>query len=134
MKSQSMLLAEGKLRSRLSFADYLRFLRESKLMQTAWSPVARASKPLKRSTRRANLRSPPSPLLAASAPFQSTPGKEDFRKLVITEARIEFFDRGVDQKQNEDPNLDSGKAVPGEVNRHVLWNLADGSSGEKVFD
>jgi Domain of unknown function (DUF4372) len=31
-------------------------------------------------------------------------------------------------------NLDSGKAVPGEVSRHVLRNRAEDSSGEKVFD
>jgi hypothetical protein len=52
----------------------------------------------------------------------------------MTKPRTQFFDRGVDQKQNEDPNLDSGKAVPGEVRRHVTWNRVEGSSREKVFD
>jgi len=54
--------------------------------------------------------------------------------LAITEPIIQFDDRGIDQKQNKDPYLHSGKAVPGEVRRHVPWNPAEGSSGEKVFD
>ena len=62
------------------------------------------------------------------------PGEEYLHELAITESRIQFFDRGVDQKQNENPNLDSSKAVPGEVSRYVLRNRAEGSSGEKVFD
>src|SRR5580704_18559031 len=66
--------------------------------------------------------------------YWRTPGEEYLHELAIAEPRIQFFDRGVDQKQNEDPNLDSGKAVPGEVSRHVLRNLAEFSSGKKVFD
>ena len=37
----------------------------------------------------------------------ATPGEEYLHELAIAESRIEFFDRCVDQKENEDPNLDS---------------------------
>src|SRR5271166_5341804 len=62
-----------------------------------------------------------------------TPGEEYLHELAITESRIEFLDRGVDQKENEDPNLNSEEAVPSEVSCHVLRNRSEGSSGEKVF-
>jgi hypothetical protein len=49
-----------------------------------------------------------------------TPGEEDLHELAIAEPRIQLGTRGVDQKQNEDPDLDSSKAAPGEVSRHVM--------------
>jgi len=48
--------------------------------------------------------------------------KKDLPKPAATERRIQFDDRSVNQKQNKDPNLNSGKAVPGEVCRHILGN------------
>src|ERR1700733_13265564 len=66
--------------------------------------------------------------------YRGAPGEEHLHELAIAESRMEFFDRGVDQKENENPNLDSGEAVPSEVPRHVLRNCSKGSSGEKVFD
>ena len=62
------------------------------------------------------------------------PGEEDLPELAITKPRIQFFDPGVDQKRNKDPNLDTSKSVPSEVRRHVTWNRVEGSSSEKVFD
>src|SRR5271165_1213506 len=65
--------------------------------------------------------------------YRRTSGEEYLHEFAITESRIQFLDRGVDQKENEDPNLDSGEAVPSEVSRHILRNRSEGSSGEKVF-
>jgi hypothetical protein len=64
----------------------------------------------------------------------ANPGEEYLHELAIAESRIEFLDRGVDQKENEDPNLDSGETVPSEVSCHVIRNRSDGSSCENVFD
>jgi hypothetical protein len=66
--------------------------------------------------------------------FRRTPGEEDLPELAIAEQCIQLGDRGVNQKQNEDPNLYGRKAVPSEVSRHVLRDPTEGSSGEKVFD
>jgi hypothetical protein len=41
--------------------------------------------------------------LCISKRFRRTPGKEDLPKLAATERRIQFDDRSVNQKQNEDP-------------------------------
>src|ERR1700758_3656894 len=61
-------------------------------------------------------------------------GEEDLHELALTQTRIQLGDRGVDQEQNEDPDLDSGKPVPGEVSHHVLGDAAGGPSAEPVFD
>src|SRR5215469_2752720 len=44
-----------------------------------------------------------------------TSAKENLPQLAVPERRIQFDDRGVNQKQNEDPDLYHRKAVPGEV-------------------
>ena len=43
--------------------------------------------------------------LVISKRFRRTPAEEYLPQLPTTEPRIQFLDRGVDQKQNEDPNL-----------------------------
>lgn len=52
----------------------------------------------------------------------------------MPERRIQFSDRGIEQKQYEDPDLYGRKAVPGEVSRHVFRNSTEGSAAENVFD
>jgi len=64
------------------------------------------------------------PLPALSVRFRQPPGKEDLPELAIAEARIQFDDRGVNQKQNEDPDLYGCEAVPGEVSHHIFGNSA----------
>ena len=41
--------------------------------------------------------------------YRRTPGEEYLHELAITESHL--VARGVDQKENEDPNLDSGEAA-----------------------
>ena len=43
--------------------------------------------------------------------FRQPRGEEDLPEPAAAELRIQFDNRGVDQKQNEDPNLNSGKPV-----------------------
>jgi hypothetical protein len=53
--------------------------------------------------------------------LRSRSGEEYPHERALTQPRIQLGDRSVDQEQNEDPNLDSGKPVPGEPNpaRHL---------------
>ncbi len=62
------------------------------------------------------------------------PGEEDLHELSLAEHRIQFDERAANQKQNEDPDLYGGKAMPGEVCRKVRRNPAMGSAGKKIFD
>jgi len=68
----------------------------------------------------------------SSAPW--APAKEDLPENAGAEHCIYFDDRAVNQKQNEDPDLYRGKAMPGKMIRNVLRDPRESSAGEKVFD
>jgi hypothetical protein len=53
--------------------------------------------------------------------YRRTLGEEYLHELAIAESCVEFFDRCLDRKENEDPNLDSGEAVPKATIAPEMW-------------
>jgi hypothetical protein len=63
-----------------------------------------------------------------------TPLKKDLEQLTVTEQHVQVCGCGVNQEQNEDPDLDRGKTMPGEMRRHIFGNAIDPSAAHKILD
>ena len=62
------------------------------------------------------------------------PAEEQAEQLAMTQPRAQRGDRGVNQEQNEDPELIGCEPMPAEVRRHVLRELSELASTKPVFE
>ena len=65
--------------------------------------------------------------------------EQDAPQLAVAEEMVEFGRRDIDQKQNQYPDLDRGKAVPGKGRGHVRqklahWIVLDQPEPDEVFE
>ena len=59
--------------------------------------------------------------------------EEDPSELAGAKYGIQFGHRGVNEKQNEDPDLYGCESMPGEVHHDVFSHATEGSPGGQVF-
>src|ERR1700733_9504514 len=62
----------------------------------------------------------PNPRASRRPRIRCMVSEQDPGELAMTEPGIDFGDRGVDEEQTEDPDLNGGVQLPGEVVRHIV--------------
>jgi len=72
--------------------------------------------------------------LTGQLQFRRAPRKENLEQLAMTEQRVQVGGGGVNQEQNEDPDLDRGKTMPGEMRRHIFRIAVDPTATDKILD